>query len=437
LRVLLVNKFLYPSRGAETVFFATWRALEQHGHRVIPFGMLDQRNVKVAPGDYLVSNVDYSIEHPLLHIGRTLTACANLVYSFEARRKFEALAEATRPDIVHLHNIYHQISPSILHSAAKLNLPVVHTLHDFKLVCPNYRLMTGRQRCERCVSGRFYHAIVHRCVKNSFLRSILCCTEMYVHRFLKTYDRVDQFICPSQFLRSKLAEFGVEPNRMTVVPNGLSLRTYSESAATRDYILYFGSLSAGKGLTALLQAFAEVSCARNTRLLIAGEGELKPDLEHQIASDERLSKVELLGFVQGGQLRQLIQECLFVVNPSELYEICPMNILEAFAHGKAVLASNIGGIPELVEPGATGLLFRPGDVASLARQMQVLLTDTRLATHMGRAARKRVDESYSMDLYYERILRVYQEVSARRRAGAVPAMGRDGGFVKIDEEPLL
>jgi glycosyltransferase involved in cell wall biosynthesis len=411
LRILLVNKFLYPSRGAETVFFGTWSVLEQHGHEVIPFGMLDERNVKTRYADYLVSNVDYSAKHPLLHMRTSLKAAVNVVYSFEARRKFEALVQATNPDIVHLHNIYHQISPSILDSAARLGLPVVQTLHDFKLVCPNYTLLTGGQDCERCVPGRFYHAVLHRCVKNSLLSSLVCCTEMYVHRLLKIYDNVDRFVCPSQFLYNRLAELGVQRDRMVVIPHGLSLGSHRETAESGHYILYAGSLSAGKGLSVLLQAFADVAHAGSTKLLIAGDGELKGQLQHELASDPRFSKIELLGFVGGAQLTELVRGCLFLVNPSRLHEVSPISILEAFSQGRAVVASRIGGIPELVRPGRTGLLCQPGDAASLAEQMGTLLSDPELARNMGRRAREWVEQRHSMDLYYQRIIKLYDQVA--------------------------
>ncbi|MEW5987865.1 MAG: glycosyltransferase, partial [Chloroflexota bacterium] len=195
MRILLVNKFLYPAGGAETVFFNEWRWLEAAGHEVIPFGMAHPGNVSSPYSRFWVSQIDY--RHP------TPSQLVNLVWSSEAAEKLARLMAETRPHVAHLHNVYHQLSPSILSTLRKAKVPAVMTLHDYKLICPNYRLFTQGQPCQRCVHSHAWHAVRHRCLKDSLAASGLAAVETTLHRRLRSYDSLARLIAPSYFVQEQ------------------------------------------------------------------------------------------------------------------------------------------------------------------------------------------------------------------------------------------
>jgi glycosyltransferase involved in cell wall biosynthesis len=288
---------------------------------------------------------------------------------------------------------------------------MVMSLHDYKVICPGYLLMTHGEICERCQGGRFRNAFVHRCLLDSRAASAVGWIEAALHRRLRTYERIARFLCPSRFLLEKFAEFGVSRERLVHFPYFLPVEDYAPAYRPSDYFIYLGRLSREKGIVTLLQALRE---RHGTRLTcrILGEGPLEADLK---ARAERwgLRRVEFVGYRQGEELHRTIREAAFTVVPSEWYENLPFAVLESFALGTPVVGSRIGGIPEMVEHGDTGLTFTAGDPADLARAIDWMEARADEATEMGRRARQVIEERYAPGPHLERLEALYRSVIAR------------------------
>jgi glycosyltransferase involved in cell wall biosynthesis len=405
MRVLAANKFYFVKGGAERYFFELKRILEERGDEVIPFAMRHEANEPCEHSDLFASREDF--EDGVGVMGR-LRAAARVVYSMEARRRIEELVDRTRPDVAHLHNIAHQLSPSILYGLRAKGVPVVQTLHDYKLVCPNYQMFVDGETCERCREWRYFNAVARRCMRDSLSRSITVCVEAYVHRLLRTYERnVAAFIAPSRSLRDRMIAHGVDAERIEHVPYAIELGAYEPRYESDGYAVYVGRLSAGKGVEALLAAAA---LARDVRLKVAGTGPLEGRLRTAALTDG-LDNVEFVGHRTGDDLRSLFSGALFVVVPSECYENSPLTIYEALAYGKAVVGSTMGGIPELLKAGETGLIFEAGDHEALARCLRELWADPARTTEMGRRGRRRAEIEYTPEGHYRRIREIYERVA--------------------------
>jgi glycosyltransferase involved in cell wall biosynthesis len=417
-RVLQVNKFFYGRGGAETAMFQLSHLLERHGHQVIPFAMHDERNRPSDYAEYFVSKIDLREEVGLRpgRQGRPWAVATRILYSREAERKMDALIRATRPDVAHLHNIYHQLSPSILRPLRRHGVPTVLTLHDYKLICPNYSLATRGAVCERCKGHKYYQAVVQRCVKDSRLKSALCALEAYFHRAWGIYDKaVDVYIAPSRFLRQKMIEFGLDGRRIVHLPNFLNLEEYPPDGSPDGYFVYSGRVDSVKGVGTLLEAVSGIEEPSHFELRIAGDGEERPALEARYSGDGA-AHIRFLGHMPPADVSALLRRALFSVVPSQWYENAPLTILEAYAFARPVVASRIGGIPELVEDGRTGLLAEPGDACDLRRKIGYVLANPPLAVEMGRNARALVEQAYGPDRHYQQLMLVYAQAQERRAA---------------------
>ena len=407
MKVLLINKFFYPRGGSETAMFLTAKVLEKHGHRVAFFSMAGENNLESPYKKYFLSAVDFEGARGL---AVRLRAAGRVLYSFEARRKLETLLRDERPDIAHLHNIHHQISPSILHTLKKHGIPVVMTLHDYKVVCPTYNLFLRGRPCERCRNGRYYHCFLQKCSKDSRVKSLLNTVEMYLHHdLLGTRRLVDVYLSPSRFLADKAAEMGFKEN-IVLLPNALDLQEYRPASGPgQNRVVYFGRLAPEKGLWTLLRALGR----SKVRCLIIGRGPLQKELEERARRDS-LTNVSFSGYLQPVDLRRQVRNSRGVVIPSEWYENNPLSVLESFALGRPVIASRIGGLPELVKDGRTGWTFDPGDSEDLKDKMESLLASPARAAELGRRARRFVEQGYGADLYYRRLMAAYRTAQRRK-----------------------
>jgi glycosyltransferase involved in cell wall biosynthesis len=401
MRILLINKFFYLRGGAERSFFETMRMLEAGGHTVIPFAMQDERNRSTPYKSYFVDKIEFNQDHSLRE---RIAIVPRVIYFRQARRRLERLLRRERVDLAHLHNIAHQISPSILVSLRKFAVPVVQTLHDYKQICPTYTMLAGGEVCQRCCQGRYYHAIGQRCNKGSLSASLLNAAEMYAHRGLGLYRRgIDLFISPSEFLRRKLKESGMIKTPILYLPNAIDTGQYLPNYGGHDYCVYFGRLSPEKGVKTLIRAMCGLE---KLRLLIVGDGLQRRELE-ELVQEERAENVQFVGALYGDDLHNVVRDALFTVLPSQCYENCPFSVLESFALGKAVIGSDIGGIPELIAAGQDGLLFRPGDVADLRDKMRLLAGDRERNVRMGRHARDKAERRFGIKTHYDRLLAAY------------------------------
>lgn len=403
-RVVLVNTRHHRGGGDSTYTFNLADVLRAEGHQVAFFAMQDARNLPDPNADLFVSNIDFAALNRARTPANGLRVLWRSIYSIEARRRFAELLDRTRPDVVHLQSIHGHITPSVVLEAGRRGVPVVWTLHDYKLICPNTHLLVdadGRV-CEACRETRFYQAVLKRCKKGSFLASGVAALEAYVHRMLRVSERVTAFISPSAFLRSRLIECGLPPSRVHHVPLCLPLEEPVDDRTGVDgYFLFFGKVHPIKGIHPLLEACRS---APEIDLVVAGpvEQPLADRLPTLLPANARY-----VGMKHGEELRQLVRGAAAVVLPSLWYENQPYSILEAFAVGKPVIASEMGGMAELLKEGR-GLLVPPGDPARLAEAMRWILSHAAEAAEMGDRAREYVRREHGPAVHYRRIMHVYQ-----------------------------
>jgi len=397
MKILLANKFFFLNGGSERVYFQEREFLKGSGLCVMDFSMRDPRNFASAFSGFFVDSVDFRAGAGF--VGR-LNKAVSFIRSSQAVERLTALIDRERPDIAHLHNIYHQLTPSIISVLKKKGIKVVLTLHDGKLVCPSYLMLNDSRICTRCAGEHFYRAVSARC-QASLSGSILLSLEAYWHKWMRSYDEVDLFLSPSRFL-ADLTAIRIPAHKITVLRNGIDTEEYEPVLDGGRYALYFGRLSREKGIETLLQAHTHLS--DEIPLKIVGTGPLERDLR------DRFPNAEFLGYRTGDELIRLIQEAAFVVVPSEWYENCSMVVLEAMALGKPVIASRIGGIPEQVEDGKTGLLFDMGNGSELAHKMMVAWESPELRKRMGMAAREKLEEEYSLERHCTDLLHIYKDL---------------------------
>ena len=399
MKILQANKFFFSNGGSETVMFQERDFLLANGHEVVDFAMQDTRNFASQYTDYFVENRSYKqAESGKLS---KISDAISFVHSSEAVKNISRLIKDTKPDIVHCHNIYHQLKPSIIGAAKKLGVPVVLTLHDYKPVCPTYNRLQQGKPCSKCLDGDFTQVLRNRCADGSLGKSAVLFAEAFVQKQLGNYEQVDAFIAPSQFMQKSIAH-RAPTARIKQLTNGIDVKAINPSNVDEGYALYIGRLVPEKGVETLLKAHA--NSRLNWPLKVAGTGPLLDDLKAQYNSSI------FTGHLSGDALKTMIAQAALVVVPSEWYENCPMSVLEAMAYGKPVIGSRMGGIPELVDDESTGLLYTAGDVNALTAVLDRLMTSSTLRQQMGAAGRRRVTQHFSLDKHNAGLIDIYQFV---------------------------
>jgi glycosyltransferase involved in cell wall biosynthesis len=361
--------------------------------------------------EYFVSNVDY--EGAAGPVSKA-KAAMNILYSFEARKKMAALLEKFKPDVVHLNNFAHQISPSILDEIKKHQIPIVMTMRDYKMVCPSYGMLADGKPCEKCQGGRYYYCGLNRCTKGSLFKSMVNVVEMYLHhRILHIYDKIDLYISPSRFLKNKVLEMGLK-GEVVYLPNCVDVAGFEPAYEWQENsIVYVGRLSHEKGVQTLINAVKDIP---GIQLKIIGDGPLKTDLENQIKA-EQIKNVVFCGYKTGQALHDEIKNSMFLVIPSEGYENNPRTVIEAFALGKPAVGARIGGIPELVEDWETGLTYASGDKDDLKKKITLMNDNRDKISQMGKNARKLVEQNLNADIHYQNLIKIYKK-ALKKSSGA-------------------
>ena len=396
--LLSINNYYYPRGGAEVVFFRHNGMLHDAGWDVVPFAMNHRMNIGGERSEF-VSEIEYGRESDGL--ATRLRKGLKAVYSFEARSKLARLIDRSGPDVCHAHNVYHHLSPSILGLVRARGIPLVMTLHDLKIACPAYSMLTHDGICERCKDGRLYQVVTNRCMKGSLALSALVMLESYLHLALGSYLRnVDRFLVPSRFYLHKLVEWGFPAERFEYVPNFVATESFEACYSPGDRFVYFGRLSPEKGVATLIRAADEAGVGVD----VIGTGPAESELRALAVNRD----VRFLGYLTGTKLNAAVSAARAVVVPSEWYENAPLAVLEGAALGKPLIVARIGGLPELVVEGESGWSFESRSVSELAAILRRVaqLPDADVAA-AGMAARRRIEDDFSPQRYLERIRGVY------------------------------
>jgi glycosyltransferase involved in cell wall biosynthesis len=401
-RLLALNNYFYRRGGTESVMFGHDALFRSKGWETAFFAMTHPKNERSEWEKYFVSEIEFGHSYGLL---KKIGMVPKIIYSHEARRNLSALLESFKPDVAHIHSVYHHLSPSVLPLLADRGVPVVLTAHDFKLLCPAYKMLNRSGICERCHGGRLWNVVTNQCIQGSLPLSALIAIESIIHHVLDTYRKnVARIIAPSVFLQKKFAEWGWRPEHVTYVPNFIQAEAYEPQFEPGDYLLYFGRLAPEKGLKTLIRAVLTAGVP----LRVVGSGPSEAELR-EVAKDSK--NVQFLGYMSGGKLREVVQGARAVVLPAEWYENSPMSILEAYALGKPVIGAKIGGIGEMIVDGETGLLFQSASEAELVDAIVRIMTTPKIElAAMGRAGRVLVETRFSESRYFQSVLGVYREV---------------------------
>ena len=403
MRILQINKFFYLKGGSERYMFNLSKLLEEKRHSIAFFSMDHPNNVKSSWSKYFIKNVNYNKS---LSLKEKINLFKNTLYSREAEKNLSKLIDYFKPDITHVHNFNHQLTPSVLVALKKKGIPIIATLHDYKLVCPSYLMLNHGSVCELCKGGRFYNCLRTRCHKNSLSKSMLATLESYLHHnILNSYRHIDRYICPSLFLMNKLQYMGFKGDLISI-PNFVDLKNLEfANSSEKNKIVCWGRLSHEKGISTLIKAVSKM----NIELDIIGDGPIKSTVERKIKT-QNIKNINIIGCLSGDELFNRIRKSSVAVITSQYYENNPIAILEAFALGMPVIASRIGGIPELVKDDETGLLFQPGDVDDLRNKINKLLGDQDKIKKMGRNAKALIEKKYNPQTHYIELMRVYDSV---------------------------
>jgi glycosyltransferase involved in cell wall biosynthesis len=419
MRILFCNKYNYAFSGTEAYIFEAIELLRSRGHEVALFSMADPRGKPTLYDCHFLPHIDFKAPAGWLKKARL---AAHAIYSTEARRRIRAMIVAFRPDVAHVRNIYHHLSPSILWELKAHRVPVVYHLNDFKVLCASYNLVSHGEACEACKGGKHWRGLKEGCYPRLAAQLTLV-AEAYFHSALGTYRKcVDRFLAPSYFVRDKFVEHGWDPTRFEVLPHFQPVKPVERRTEENPPLLYFGRLSLEKSVDDLLRAMQRLP---DLRLVIAGDGPERNHLEELRAKLE-LANVEFAGHMMGAELDRAIADSRFTVLPSHAYETLGKTILESYAQARAVVASDMGSRRELVEDGKTGLLYPTGDVSELTSAIRFLSSRPELADEMGQAGRERVRQHYAAQDHYEALLDLYERLASgkNRLLGSSPLAER-------------
>lgn len=358
MKILMINKFLYPNGGSETYIFKLGAGLEAQGHEVQYFGMEHQNRIVGNRVDAYTADMNF-------HGGSKLAKLAypiKTIYSAEARRKIRLVLDDFQPDVCHLNNFNYQLTPSVILEIRKWSrqtghpCKIIYTAHDTQLICPNHMCLNPNthQICEKCIGGKFWNCAAGKCIHGSFAKSIIGTMEAYFWKWMGVYKQIDTIICCSHFMKTKLDTNPIFAEKTVALHNFVD-PVESKPVQKKDYVLYFGRYSREKGIETLVRAAKELP---HIPFVFAGSG----PLEHLL---EGVPNIKNVGFQTGEALETLIREARFSVYPSEWYENCPFSVMESQMYGTPVLGANIGGIPELIRAGETGELFESGNIDEL------------------------------------------------------------------------
>ena len=406
MRVLMINKFLYPNGGSETYIFKLGDYLKKKGHEVQYFGMEHEgRCVGNAVNAY-TSDMDFHGGSKL----SKLTYPVKTIYSSEARKKIRLVLDDFQPDVVHLNNFNYQLTPSMILEIVKWRkkagkkCKIIFTAHDYQLVCPNHMLNNpnSHKNCEKCLGGHYMNCIKGKCIHGSTAKSVIGALEAYFWKYAGTYRYIDTMICCSQFMKDKMDSNPLFSKKTIALHNFIDQVEWKDTKK-KDYVLYFGRFSEEKGMKTLIQVCKELP---DIQFIFAGTGPLEEEIN-------QIPNIKNVGFQTGEELEKLIREARFSVYPSEWYENCPFSVMESQMYGTPVLGANIGGIPELIKVGETGELFESGNVEDLRNKIYELWNNfDKTATYSENCKNIQFD---TIDEYYKKLISIYGRKQSRRK----------------------
>ncbi|NVO20132.1 MAG: glycosyltransferase [Bacteroidetes bacterium] len=407
MKILLINSYHYRKGGADAVYFNTANLLRQNGHEVYFYSTVSDQNLPANEESYFAPYLDFR----KMQFKEKLSNWKSFIYNRQAHDQLLDFLETVKPDVAHIHLFLGSLSSSILQALKRMKIPIVHSVHDYRLICPAYLFLDGRNHvCERCKDDKFYNCVIHRCSGKSYAQSTILALDAYYRKYyLNPVEYIDKFIFVSQFICNKHTLYDVEmSDKSEILYNYCpDIGTLVPESRKGDYFLYFGRLSREKGIATLVKAAAKA----NVKLKIAGTGPWKKTI-----ASKKYPDIEFLGYKSGDELWSLIRNASFVVIPSQWYENNPLTLIESYACGKPVIGARIGGIPEIVIEGKTGFLFKPGSssqLSGLLKRCQEMSTEEYQMMHENATAFG--IRNFNPEDYYKRLLWIYESLVKKDR----------------------
>lgn len=403
MKILMVNKFLYPRGGCETYMLNLAEELKAKGHEVEYFGMYDENNTVGNSLGLYTTNMDFHSKG----LARFLYVF-KIIYSFEAKRKIEKVLDDFKPDVVHMNNINFQLTPSIIYAVKKRNIPLVQTVHDYQMICPNHLLYSfGEVKpCERCISGSKFNCFKYNCIHGSRVKSLIGSIEAKLYSVLKTYKKVDLYICPSKFLEEKLLSASeLYKGKTLALHNFIEKKPMPQKIVPeKPYVAFASRLSKEKGVDLLCET---AKMLPEYSFIVAGSG---PDGECL----KDIPNITMKGFLTGDELISLMANAKVMLLPSVWYENCPLSILETHSFGVPVITMNSGGMAELVEDGKTGALINEPTPEAIAEAIRRCFEDEEYYDILKQNCETMREKIIEVSEYSDIVIDKYQELINQR-----------------------
>jgi glycosyltransferase involved in cell wall biosynthesis len=410
MRIVLSNYRYFVSGGPEKYLFSIEKLFRNNNVDVFPFSVKSKKNVYSIYEKYFLSSIDSNDAVYFHQYDKDLITIIKLFdrsfYSIEGYLKAYKYAQTVKPDLVYSLLYGNRMSPSIIDGFKKVGIPVIARISDFGYLCPQPFLYCKNKICESCINGSIINCVKNKCVHSSLFLSLVKTMAMSFHKTIKVYKRIDAFVAPSKFTKDKHIEAGFPSQKIYNIPTFVETESIIPNYENNDFILYFGRFIWEKGLHVLLEAYDLIKGTKPDLLVVGDTGE--SDYSHFYIRKYR-KKVKFIKFIPENKLTFYIKNSMFVVVPSLWYENTPNSVLESFANGKAVIASNIGCFPELINHMENGLLFDVGNIESLLKNMIWAIDNPKKMVKMGKCARKIAETNFSPKQHFNRLIDLFNK----------------------------
>ena len=418
MKIVILNIRYFVSGGPERYLFNITELLERNGHTVIPFSIKHNKNIPTKYSDYFMNPIgtgDEIFAHEYKKDYKTIfKALGRLLYSFYAKKKFKTLIKDIKPDIVYSLYFQNKMSCSVIDAAYDLKIPVVQRISDFGLICANnvFFIYQNNQICERCLYGTKLNAVIHKCVNDSYLKSFIKVVALKIQDVQKTTDKVSAFVIPSEFTAQKFREWKIPSKKISCIPTFYN-NTFDDDPNDlryEDFFLYVGRVDPDKGLMTLVKAFEETTY----RLIIIGSSIEGSDSLLKEYLKDKTHNISFTGKLDFKDIQPYLKSCLCTICPSVSYDNLPNSVLESYGNKKAVIASKLGSLIDLIIDNHTGLCFSQGNHIELRAKVEYLYANQSEAVRLGENAYKKLLTDYSENLHYERLIHLFNSVRSEK-----------------------
>jgi glycosyltransferase involved in cell wall biosynthesis len=403
MKILSINQKYEINGGSDRYYFNLNELLKNKGCDIIEYAAKGKLEDDSKYNKYFPEQVKFSLKNP--------SAFFKYLYNLEAKNNLNKLLNEKKIDIAHLQIYYGHLTTSILSPLKDRGIPIIQTLHEYKLSCPVYTHISKDGVCEKCLTGSTWNAVKNKCKNDSYTQSLVRFSEFHLSRIMGDISKIDSFICVSRFQKNLMIKAGIPESKLNTLYNFVSTTGIPKIVLRGDYLLFFGRLEKLKGVHSLISAMKNFP---ELPLFVVGEGEYKKNMIDQVI-ELGLDNVKFLGFKSGNELWDLVSKSLAIMVPSEWYENCSMTVLEGKAHCKPIIGANIGGISEQIDEGINGFMHEPGDISSITNAIDKLISlDNKSYEAICLSSRDDLEKRYGADNHMTSLMQIYKDVKIGR-----------------------